>query len=237
MILPDNPIPAERVNPRYVLLYGPRKVGKTTILAKLKDNLIIDTEDGTDYVSALKIKAKNLVEFKAIGAEIRKHKPRKYKFVTIDIIDTLEEWALDLACDLYKESPIGKNFDKEKNNNTVEGLPNGAGYNWIRKAFKSILQETYDLADTVIYVGHVRDKNIEGVGSLVDSKDLDLIGKNKAIMCQACDTVGHVFRERDGRLGIDFNSLQHVLCSSRVPHVTGKKIYFDDKKGWEQIFV
>lgn len=254
IILPDNPLPAERVNPKFMLLYGPRKVGKTTTLAKLKDNLIVDLEDGTDYVSALKYKIgvgrtprtmeefeSSYKDFKDFNLELCKHKPRKYKYVTYDTIDILQDWSLFLACKLYKESPIGKNFEIEKNNYTVEGLPNGAGYLWIRRAFTEILQYTYPVADHIIYVGHVRDKNIESVGTNVSSKDLDLIGKNKAIICQTCDTVGHIFRERIGtsaesRLGIDFRSTEQVLCSSRVPHVTGKVIYFDDKNGWEQIY-
>lgn len=235
IILPDNPIPPDRVNPRFMLIYGPRKVGKTTTLAKLKGNLIIDIDyhGGTDYVNALKVKANNLNEFKEVCLEICKHKPRKYPYVTVDVIDILEEWALKLAVDNYKATNIGKSFTGD----SLEYLPNGAGYLWIRKAFQEILQYTYALAETVIYVGHVRDKNIEGLGTTADSKELDLIGKNKAIMCSVCDTVGHMYRTQAGVLGINFQSTQHILCSSRVSHITGKDIKFTDTLGWEQIFI
>lgn len=237
IILPDTPIPPERINPRFLLIYGPRKVGKTTTLAKLESNLIIDLEEGTDYVSALKIKCKTLEEFRLLCTELCKHKPRKYKYVTIDTIDVIQDWALLRACELYKQSPVGKNFNVEANNYTVEGLANGAGYLWIRKAFNEILQLTYNLADTIIYIGHVKDSAVQGLGTTADSKELDLVGKCKALMCQACDTVGHMFRDSSNKLGINFVSTQNVLCSSRVSHVTGKIIYFDKDKGWEQIFL
>ena len=237
MTLPDSPLPPTRVNPKFMLIYGPRKVGKTTTLAKLPGNLIIDVEDGTDFVSALKVKVKNYADFQILCGELCKHTPRKYPFVTIDTVDSLEEWSKIRACELYKQSPMGVNFKPEANNYTTEGLPNGAGYLWIRRAFQEILQWTYPLADTVIFVGHVRDKSIQDLGTSVDSKELDLIGKNKAILCQACDTVGHMYRTSQGELGINFQSHQHVLCSSRVSHITGKDIKFSGGKGWEQIFI
>ena len=37
----------KEVNPRTLLLYGPPKVGKTTILSKLNNCLTIDTDQGS----------------------------------------------------------------------------------------------------------------------------------------------------------------------------------------------
>lgn len=235
MALPDSPLPPTRVNPKFMLIYGPRKVGKTTTLAKLPGNLIIDTdyETGTDYVTALKVKARTYEEYKSLCSEICKHVPRKYPFVTIDIVDTFEEWARVEARRMYKESPIGKSWTGDD----ITELPNKGGWPWLWKAFLEVLQYSMPLADTVIYVGHVRDKFAEGVGITSDSKELDLTGKLKTILVSRCDTVGHMYRTSQGELGINFQSHQHVLCSSRVSHITGKDIKFTKDKGWEQIFI
>ena len=40
------------LNPKVLLLYGAPKVGKTTMLSKLDDCLIIDTEKGTNMLEA-----------------------------------------------------------------------------------------------------------------------------------------------------------------------------------------
>lgn len=232
IVLPDTPLPATALNPQFLLLYGVRKVGKSTLLSKLPNNLIIDLENGTNFLSCLKVKASNLEDFILLTEEIKKHNPRKYRYVTIDTVDILERWAFELAVKNYKASPIGKNFQGDD----VSELPNMGGWNWIRKAFKEVLQYTYALAETVIYVGHVRDKFIEGVGTTATSKELDLTGRNKVILTEICDSVGHVYRDMQG-IGINFVSTQHVLCSSRVSHVTGKDFRFDGKKGWEQIFL
>lgn len=40
--LPMNKIPAESQDPKYLILFGLPKVGKTTILSTLENNLILD---------------------------------------------------------------------------------------------------------------------------------------------------------------------------------------------------
>ena len=38
------------VNPGILLIYGPPKIGKTTMLSKLKECLIVDTESGSNMI-------------------------------------------------------------------------------------------------------------------------------------------------------------------------------------------
>lgn len=45
MLLPIEKVPAKVGNPRYLVLYGKPKTGKTTIVAAIPNNLIIDLED------------------------------------------------------------------------------------------------------------------------------------------------------------------------------------------------
>ena len=51
------------VEPRRLLLYSVPKAGKTTIFSQLPNSLIIDTEDGSDFVDALKIKIDTTLPF------------------------------------------------------------------------------------------------------------------------------------------------------------------------------
>lgn len=44
--LPKSKIPAETQDPKYLILFGLPKVGKTTILSTLENNLILDMEMG-----------------------------------------------------------------------------------------------------------------------------------------------------------------------------------------------
>ena len=53
--LPTTKIKATRVNPKKIIIFSNPKCGKTTAVAALENNLIIDLEDGSEFLDALKI--------------------------------------------------------------------------------------------------------------------------------------------------------------------------------------
>jgi len=62
IVLPTSKVKAERVNPKRLIIYSKPKTGKTTAFAGLENNLILDLENGADYVEALKVKITSLQE-------------------------------------------------------------------------------------------------------------------------------------------------------------------------------
>ena len=103
-MLPTQKIAVVRNNPKRLVIYSKPKVGKTTALSMLENNLILDFENGSDYVEALKIKIPNLAYLKEVGAEIIKAE-RPYKYITIDTVTALQDMCLSLAKKLYMETP------------------------------------------------------------------------------------------------------------------------------------
>ena len=231
MELPKKKVKALRKSPRNMVLYGPPKIGKTTALSSLEDCLILDLEDGTDMVEALKIKANNLTELSQIGQSIIKE-GKPYKYVAVDTITQLEIWCESEAKVLYRNTPMGKNFDKDNKGLSVLSLPNGAGYLYLRMAYKKWLDRLNKLADHVILVGHLKDKVIEKKGKEVTSKDLDLTGKIRSITCANADAIGYVFREGDKTM-ISFDAGQDVNAGSRCDHLKGQVMELD----WTNIFI
>ena len=63
MELPKKKVKASRKSPKNMIIYGPPKIGKTTVLSQLNDCLIIDLEDGSDMVDALKVKVQHTKMF------------------------------------------------------------------------------------------------------------------------------------------------------------------------------
>ena len=202
MELPKQKIKASRQSPKNFVLYGSPKVGKTTVLSKLDNCLILDLEDGTDMVDALKIKVDNLKELSQVGQAILKE-GKPYKYIAVDTITQLEVWCESEAKVLYRNTPMGKNFDKDNKGLSVLSLPNGAGYLYLRMAYKKWLDRLNKLADHVILVGHLKDKVIEKKGKEVNSKDLDLTGKIRSITCSNADAIGYVFRD-EGKTMVSF---------------------------------
>lgn len=234
-VLPKAPSPATARSPRMLVIYGPPKVGKTTAVSQLPNCLDIDIEEGSDYIESLKVKCSNLQELRELVKEIQAQ-GKPYPYVALDTVTKLEEWAEQLATQQYKASVIGSTF---KGASVLE-LPNGAGYLHLRNAFVELVYLVRGCADRVIYLGHLRDKMLVGgptgkSDTQASSKDLDLTGKCKQILCAMCDAIGFMYRASNmpDKIFINFNSAEQVTCGSRCAHLKGQNMELD----WKKIFI
>ena len=171
--LPKDKIPAETQDPKYLILFGLPKVGKTTVLSTLDNNLILDFENGSTYVDALKIKIDTLQTLKDVIKAI-KEAGRPYKYITIDTITAVEEMAKPVALNLYKNSPVYS--DRYANVTDITRLPNGSGYTFLRQAVEAIVDLIASATDNIIICGHVRDASLNDNldGTVKDPMLLDL---------------------------------------------------------------
>jgi hypothetical protein len=238
IVLPTKKVKAEKVNPKRLLIYSKPKTGKTTAFSGLDNNLIIDLENGSDYVDALKIKVNSLKELIEAGNSIiEAGKP--YKYITIDTVTALESMIMPLAVKLYKKTQMGKNFDGDN----VASLPNGAGYLYIREAFFSILDFIDTLAPHIILSGHVKDKVVDDKGDTVMSANIDLTGKIKSLVCANADAIGYMYRKGNKTI-LSFKTNEEVTCGARPEHLRNEEIVVTEinEKGemqyhWDKIYV
>ena len=134
--LPTTKTKAERVNPKKIILFSNPKAGKTQAVAALEGNLILDLEDGSQFVDAMKINIRKLAKdegktpliiLKEVINKISEANKAKgdfvYKYITIDTVTELETISLELANKLYQGTPMGRNWIGDD----VTKLPNGAG--------------------------------------------------------------------------------------------------------------
>src|SRR5258708_1303024 len=92
IVLPKERSKSESKSPKILVLYGPPKIGKTTIVSKLDNNLLLELEDGARFLDVMKIDIKSLDHLKEVGREIIKN-GKPYKYITLDTITLLEEWC------------------------------------------------------------------------------------------------------------------------------------------------
>lgn len=98
-------LPAEKTSPTLdlatakVLLYGPPKVGKTTLAAGLNpDNTVfLATEAGYGGLSVFKVDIRSWDDFRKVYAELAEA-GHTYKTVVVDTVDMLFQLCLDAAC-------------------------------------------------------------------------------------------------------------------------------------------
>ncbi len=216
--MPKQVIKAEQTNPKRLVIYSKPKVGKTSLMAQLPDNLILDFEQGSGYVDALKLKVNSLAELRQIGTAIIAE-GRPYKYISVDTITALEDMVKELALKLYKDTPMGSKFA----GTNVLTLPNGAGYLYLREAFFNVLDYIDTLAPHIILVGHLKDKQIELKGKEVSATDVDLTGKIKSLVCANADAIGYMWRESNGENWISFKSSDQIICGARPMHLKNQE--------------
>ena len=238
--LPKKPLPKVTQDPKNLIIYGVPKIGKTTLLATLENNLIIDIEDGSDYVEALKVKVKNIKELMELCTEIKKA-DKPYKFITIDTVTALEEFAKPLALKLYKESPQGQNFL----GTDVLTAAHGAGWGFLRTAIEKLISLISECADNIIIVGHVKDKSINSAEGSTEAsiKEFDLSGKTGRILAAKSDAIGFIHRDNDSNLCINFETGGEASAGARPQHLANKNIIVAERNEdgtftshWERIY-
>jgi hypothetical protein len=252
--LPTKKIKAAQQSPKNLIIFSKPKVGKSALLAGLNNCLLIDTEDGSDYIDAMKVKASSWEDIQKIGKAIRES-DHKYDYIAVDTITALESMCLPYAEVLYARQPIGKSwFKKDKDGNldvmsgknmygSIINLPNGQGYGYLRQAFFKIIDYIKQLCPKVILIGHVKDIVLDKDGSDVNSMDLDLTGKIKRIICSQSDAIGYLYRKGNQNI-LSFKTKDNVTCGARPSHLRNKEIVVSemDSEGnlstnWEKIYI
>lgn len=218
LVLPLKKIKAEIKSPKFMVVYSKPKAGKTTALSLLDNNLIMDFENGSDFVDAIKIKVDSIENLKVIGKKIiEEGKP--YRCITVDTATALEDMIMPLAIALYQDTPMGKAF---KGDNILK-LANGAGYLYYREAFFKALDYISTLAPRVILSCHLKEKNIEINGKEVAATDIELTGKIKSLVCSRADAVALLKREGNKTI-LSFATSDVVTCGARPDHLKNKEI-------------
>ena len=182
---------------RFLIIFGKPKAGKTTLASKLDNNLIIDLEGGSEFLEALAVQARSVKDLgeiaNAIREEIKSTGKKPYKYITLDNASRLEEICLSYAATLYRQTPMGKNYQ----GNDVRTLPNGSGYMYLQQAVRKVIDMFRDLCDNFILIGHLKDKMINKEGEELSEMSLDLVGKLANIICGEADAVGYVYRKKN----------------------------------------
>jgi len=234
--LPTGIIKASSSSPKSLFIYSPPKCGKTTLGAKLKDSLLIDLENGSDFVDAVKIKISNAAELWELGEALKKNNP--YRYGILDTTTRLEEMVLPIALAMYKATPMGTNF---KGDNVLV-LPNGGGYLYLREAYMQVIRLLEAMFPRMIYFGHLKDKMLEKAGKEVSAKDIDLTGKLKNIACANADAIGYLYRDGNQTI-LSFKTAQDVICGARPEHLRNQDIVMlemiDGKiiDHWDKVFI
>ncbi len=206
-------------NPKVMLLYGAPKVGKTTALSQLKDCLIIDTEQGAGMIEGYIEEANSREELINILKEAKEG--HEYKYVAIDTIDKIADWAEKAVC-------------QEEGVVAIADLAYGKGFALVREKVLNTIKVMKTIFPHVIVIGHRKwARAIVDSKAIVEPESLDLTGKLKNMLMADCDAIGYVYRDDEkDKLMVSFKANEALEAGSRSPHLRGKEIELN----WKLIY-
>lgn len=251
-LLPKGIIKSTSTNPKSMVIFSQPKVGKTELCSALDNALLIDVENGSNYVDAQKIniieiaRDKNVAPLAVLQQVIQELKTVKrdtgsypYKYGIIDTVTALEDIVLELANELYRNTPQGRNWQ----GSDVRTLPQGGGYYYTRLAFSKVIGLLQECFEYFIMLGHVKQRLVDKDGKEMSERSLDLQGKVSSILCSQVDAIGYMFRE-DNKTIINFQPSESLISGSRCEHLKNKEITVIEQKedgslkvSWDEIFL
>jgi len=189
-------------------------VGKTTTLAQLDNCLIVDTEQGTDMIDAMKVQCNTLQEVMATLKALRERETQ-YDYIAIDTIDNIVHWMEEFVC-------------KSEGVKTIGDLEFGKGYAMVRDNVMKIISQLKPLAAKgVILIGHRKKTLIANDTDIkVNTSSLDLSGKLKNFIMADSDAIGYVFRDSEGVLKVSFMADDETEAGARCEHLRGQVLDF-----------
>ena len=207
------------MNPSVLLLYGAPKVGKTTMLSELNDCLILDTEKGSRMLEGYISEVNTRDELIETLIELKESKDVKYKYIALDTIDKVAEWAEKRVCEEESVRAIGD-------------LAFGKGYGMVREKVVQTIEAFKEVAEHLIIIGHRKVAYAVTDGStVVIPESLDLTGKLKNVIMSGADAIGYVYRSED-ELMVSFKANEAIEAGSRCSHLKGKEMKFE----WKNIY-
>mgnify|MGYP003626239094 FL=1 len=246
-----------------MIMYGPPKIGKTTLASRFTTeftkegkSLLVSVEpNGTSYNDAVKL---DLTTAKQLREVVQKLvETQQYDYVIYDTLTKIDEWSEIGGTFNYMKKPQGKKFNRRTDGSfarhtdadfeTVHDIAQGYGYKHSREWFL----EFFDLMcmsakKGVIFICHVKDKYIGAAAAndeFITTKELNLTGKLANIIPARVDAIGKLTRDTKNNVFVNFENGNDLLVSGgRCAHLEGE-ILLSEQKGdkveshWDKIYI
>ena len=211
--------------PRKVLIYGPPKLGKSTLAGSLKNALLIPTEDRVAHIDCDKAPVvKEYEEMMEIFSFLLNEKKHGYKRVIIDTLDWLEPLLHKYVCE--KKGFKSLTDDHNKETAFQKGLKYHAVEGW--KAFLHNCDVLRENGFDIVMVAHSTTITVSPPDTDSYDKSVMKIDKNAlSVVEEWADVIAfytqEIFVKKDENSGMKKKG--KVLTSNkRILHLSGDDV-------------
>jgi hypothetical protein len=148
LTLPEEPnVPSSNLSDYTMLLFGAKKIGKTSLASRFPDAIFLALEPGTKALSVFSRPVHNYAEL--IEYVELLEKDTRFRTIVIDTIDIAYEYCFEYIC------------KKHLINHPSEQDDFGATWGEIKAEFKKIVLKLMSLGKGVIFISHDTERAIE----------------------------------------------------------------------------
>lgn len=145
----EKSVPSEFLQDFSILIYGNKKIGKTSLLSMFPNTFFMFCEPGGKGLSVYARPVRNWLEFKAYVDLIVKDK--RFKTVVVDTVDYAYDYCMDYICEkLVIDHPSDLDW--------------GKGWKAVKKEFISVISKLEHAGKGIVYISHAREEEIQKKG-------------------------------------------------------------------------
>lgn len=201
-VLPNTKsVPVNFLGGYSMLIYGKKKIGKTSLASQFEDALFLFFEPGGKALRIYQERMNTWGKFKAFVKLICKDE--RFKTIVVDTADIAYELCLEHVCwDMGIDHPADAGY--------------GKGWNAVKREFTSEFNKLLNSGKGVIFISHQKDEKIEErSGKTYDRKTSTLSGQAKEALEGVVDI--WVNYDYDGKnrvltiLGDDYTDAGHRM--------------------------
>lgn len=201
MKLPTEPTPAvAELDRASILLYGPVKVGKTTIAASFPRPLFAATEDGQKFIEAYRQPVTTWQDFLDLSEAFQKEK-HEFRTLVIDTADMLFQ-----LCQLHVCEKLGVEHPSEKEY--------GKGWDALYREFTLALSPLAKMPSGLVFLSHEKSVEVQGRAVKLMKTVPTMPGQARRIIMPLVDVVGHCTVE-DGERIVRFVPTEDAEAGAR----------------------
>lgn len=157
IILPDEPTPASTRFEDYTwLIYGAKKIGKTSLVSQFNRPLFLTFEPGNKGLDLMQLPVPDWRTFLAIKAQLKKN-PGKYNTIVFDTSDIAYDRAFQHYCaELGIDHPTDLGY--------------GKGWDAIKKGFRGEILDLAQMGFGMVFISHATEAEFTKIGGVKHTK-------------------------------------------------------------------
>lgn len=217
-----------------MLIFGPPKIGKTTLCSGFPKTIFLATEKGYSALKIYKVDIAIWEDFKeVVKLLVKDKKNKKFKTIVVDTVDILAN-----LCNAYVCDDLGiKHISDEKW---------AKGYDMFKKEFERELNKLFMSNYAIIFLSHTKLADVstssggitKTIPTMPNSARAVIIPKVSVIGCMKSKTIKP--RHRGGRYTtkriIDFNPTEFMEVGDRDGKLPEEMSTFKDGKKTYELF-